>query len=296
MDAFIRKNSKLILSTLYMVAGLLALGYSILYSRLDAYTSDIQAVNQKISVENRVIQDQLKKDQEAAANAQGKEDKNEGRISSLPDFLLHINTLAKNNNVIIRKLVPDQEDQDGGNSQALAISNPLKFRLEIITDFFTFLKFSLDLESLDTILDDLEVHRYDMTNPEKPLHFITFTLIPRNDAKPLKNKRLDELRAVIYNQGHRNPFRRLVVLKGKPTTDIDLTYLYRLTGIGTNPDGRRYATIDRKNYTENMKLGGRLIKEIQMDRVLLIKRATQPGVPDKKFILRFRKRKMNTIK
>ncbi|MBF0382720.1 MAG: hypothetical protein HQL69_16990 [Magnetococcales bacterium] len=269
MDAFLRKHQSLLLSTLFMVAGLLTAGYATIYSGKQAMIDDLRIVRKELVTRKS----QLKALQQKSNDEQ---DKIKASINSLPTFLSRINEIANNNDVIIRKLSPDS-------------SNSLKFILEIVTDYFTFIRFTSDLESLDIVLDDIQLHPYDV-NSTPPTHAISFSLIPRNDANPLSdNSRLKELKQWVSQKDKRNPFQRFAYDSSRKRVRpvIDLTWIYKLGGLGLTTEGVPYATIDRKNYIVGEKLFGYYITKIERDRVYLEKRTADGNI---RYSLGFRKR------
>jgi hypothetical protein len=87
VDAFIRNNQALVLSTLYMGLSLLILGYAMGYSMLKVETADLGLASAHLSAETRKLRAEITrltvaKDEEVMA------------IDSIPAFLEHINTLA----------------------------------------------------------------------------------------------------------------------------------------------------------------------------------------------------------
>ena len=269
MDAIIQENKALILSTLYMVFGLMAAGYSIFYSSAVVYKSDIRKVSNALNETNKELEQKIKE-------VEKKDEKEIVGIRYLPTFLARINEIAHNNEVIIRKLSPDQE---------LA----LKFTLEFIADYPTFIRFTSELESLDITLDDIQLHPYD-SGKTPPLHAISFSIIPRNDAKELTGDRLEKLKKWVLQQDKRNPFQRFAydMTRKRISPVIDLTWIYKLGGLGQSTDGKPYASINRQNYYLGDKLDGREIERIESDRVFL-KKTTRDGTI--RYMLTFRKTK-----
>lgn len=280
MDAWIRENQTLVLSTLYMLLGLMAAGYSVLYSRTVAYRADMQVALQTIQASNKEMKtklgDWVAKNKEKDKEAKKMEDaeKNDVGIQYLPIFLSRINEIAHNNEVIIRRLSPDQAEQ-------------MKFVLEFITDYPTFIRFTSELESLDITLDDIQLHPYDATKLP-PLHAISFSLIPRNDARQLSGQRLEELKQWILEKDKRNPFQRFAydVSRKRISPVIELTWIYKLGGLGTTPEGKPYANINRRNYMVGDELDGRIIERIDDDRVFL-KKTNRDGTV--RYMLTFRR-------
>ena len=137
MDAFIRNNQTLILSTLYLALSLLALGYAMGYSVLKVETADLFIAKAHLSAETNKLRKKV-------AGLAVKNKKVVAAIDSMPAFLEHINSLAQLHKVIIRELVPDTQDK-------------LKYRIEIWVDYPTFLRFTASMENLNVSISDLEI-------------------------------------------------------------------------------------------------------------------------------------------
>ena len=268
MDAFIRGNQTLIFSTLYMLFSLLVAGYSIFYSRMETYGLDLRVATDSIQSSNPILARKV-------ASLSKKEKVEDVGIRYLPTFLARINEIAHNNLVIIRDLFPDKS------------GTLLKFSLKFVSNYTTFLRFTSELESLDILLDDIQVHPYDTTG-ETPLHAISFTLIPQNNADPISGKRLNELKENVQAKNKRNPFQRLDYDRTRKVVRpaIDLTWIYKLEGLGTTKENKPYANINRRHYQIGDKLDGRVIDRIDNSQVYL-KKETRDGVTN--YMLKFRK-------
>ncbi len=127
MDAFIRNNQALILSTLYLAFSLLVLGYAMGYSVLKVETADLVIAKGHLSAETINLRKKV-------TGLAVKNKKVVAAIDSMPAFLEHINSLAQLHKVIIRELVPDTQDK-------------LKYRIEIWVDYPTFLRFTASMEN-----------------------------------------------------------------------------------------------------------------------------------------------------
>lgn len=271
MDAFIRKHHAFLLSTLYLIVGLILLGYSTLYSGREVAIADALRLNRLIADENKALTEQVAKQKEVQALPQ------EG-IRSLPAFLEHINSVAQKTTVIIKELTPSR-DAD------------LKFLLKITSDYMTFLRFAAELESLNLVINDLQVRPYD-AGKTPPVHAIEFSITPRNDAAPMPDERILELRQQVAGQDKRNPFQRFAfnATTKEVSAEIDLTWIHKLSGVGRVGD-RKVATINVKNETRDYSVGdelepGLLITGIENDRVQLQKK-TPDGTA--RYVLRFRR-------
>lgn len=267
MEEFISKYRGFLLSSLFMLAGMLTAGYSVHYTRMQAYMADLALLRGELSQERTEIRQQLDKYKE-------KEEDSDKGISYEPTFLQNINEIARNNEVIINQLIPDSGQH-------------LKFTLEILTDYYTFISFISQLESLDTILDNIQVHPYD-ASADPPVHAISFSIIPRNDAKPLSGKRLESLQQEVERKDKRNPFQRFAydASRKKVSPAIDLSWVYKLGGLGLSQDGKPYAIINQRNYQEGDLLDGRTITKITSNTVFLDKKDKNGTA---KYTLKFRR-------
>lgn len=275
MDAFIRKHASFLMSTALVVGSLLLLGYMAVYAPRAAMIADLQAMRTIFQRESRTLEDEIKKIREAEARAQ-EGDAAVVAVQSLPNFLRHINDLARKSNVIIDQLTPERE-------------GILQFQLSFKADYFTFLNFTSQLESLNVAVNNMQVRPY-KPSVERPIHAISFTITPRNDAEPLESARLKTIHEQVAAVGKRNPFRRYACERdGQNVCEqvldtIDLTWVNQLTGIGRINDNRT-ATIDGEDYAVDDIVDGKKITEILGDRVYL-ERDTPNGLET--YVLKFR--------
>lgn len=271
MDAFLRKHRAFLLSTLYLITGLMLLGYATLYSRRDVAIADALQLNRLVEEENRALAELAKKQKKAEAAPQ------EG-IRSLPTFLERINSIAQKTTVIIKELTPSRDTD-------------LKFLLKITTDYLTFLRFAAELESLNLVINDLQVRPYDPTKTP-PVHAIEFSITPRNDAAPMSDDRVVALREQVASLDKRNPFQRFAfnATTKEVSAEIDLTWIHKLSGVGRVGD-RKVATINVRNETKDYSVGDELepgltITAIENDRVQLQKKTGDGTV---RYVMRFRR-------
>lgn len=279
MEQFFRQHRNLTLSFLWLILGIMAAGYSLLYRPLQLSMAALTPMTARLEEQNKSL---LK-----TIEAQKNTDKAKAvGISSLPTFLARINELSFASKVVINKLTP--ADSEGR----------LRISLEINADFYTFLRFAAQLESLDVILDNVEIHpfSYDQKNNDLPIHFISFTIIPQNDAEPLKINAAQELnrkvKEAIEVNNLRNPFQRFAKDPNRKEMEqlVDLTWVYKLGGFGVGADGATYAIIDNLEYRKGASVEGREITEIDKagGRVMMEKR-TEQGTKLRS-VLKFRKK------
>ena len=268
---FYERHKGFVLSSVYLTACLLLAGYSIMYSSRQAWIIHSQVALQEIRKENSEAAKKLRDFKEART------EKNSGvvGIRSLPEFLKRINNIARETKVIIVKLTPDP-------------NKTLRFNLQIIEDYYDFIKFSAKLESLNVNIHDIEVHPYDL-GKQPPLHVISFSLTPRADAEPLSSVRISNLANRVKQKNRRNPFQRFAYNAKEKLIrpEIDLTWDYKLSGIGRVGD-KRYVTINSQDYDTGDKFNGMVIKKIESKRVYLEKE-TPNGI--EKYQLKFRRSK-----
>ena len=264
MDAFIRKYQSFIVSLIFALAGIAALLYSAVISPATVAQADTMALTAIIKRDSQVL---------ALIQAKMAEDAKSGDdqvIHSLPAFLKRINAIAHETNVIVNELVPSKDQN-------------IKFTIKITTDFYTFLKFIMRLESLDVAINDMQIHPYDSTK-KTPIHAIEFTITPRHDGKELESSRIATLREAAEAPDRRNPFQRFTYINKAVTTEIDLTWIYKMSGIGRIGD-EQMATIDNKDYRKGDLLENMTITAVLNDRVQL-ERKTDHGTD--RYVLRFR--------
>ena len=271
MDAFIRNNQKLIISTLFLAFGLLVLGYAMGYSVLKVETADLLIAKSHLSAETTKLRKKI-------TDLNVKTKKVVAAIDSMPAFLQHINSLAQLHKVIIRELLPDTK-------------NKLKYRIEIWVDYPSFLRFTASLENLNVSISDLEIRPYNIAKTP-PIHVVRFFITPKNNAAPLKSERLENLIKAVGEQGKRNPFIRKVALPGQEgPLFIDLTWVHKLSMI-TRQDNKQVALIDGYEYAvgETFKSveGPIVLRSITKKQVLFAKK-TEQGT--QKYVMKFRKKK-----
>ena len=268
MDAFVRKYQGFIVSLFFALGGIAALVYSAVISPAQVVQADMAQLVTIIQAENTNLSTIKKKaeDKEKTGNDRG--------IEKLPDFLRHINAIANATSVYVDELEPSQ-------------SGDIKFTIKLKTDFRTFIKFIQQLESLDVTINDMQIHPYDPTKKEMPVHFITFTITPRHNADEIHGDRITALQSAIAAKELRNPFQRFAYDPNKKAAvmKIDLTWEYKLSGIGQIGTSR-IATIDSKDYSIGEFLGGdKKIDAVEADHVELSR--PNGNVVDQ-YILKFR--------
>ncbi|MEO5373024.1 MAG: hypothetical protein H7840_01965 [Alphaproteobacteria bacterium] len=280
MDAFIRANARLLGSAIYLTLGLLVAGYSFLYLPVERQTVHARKFAAVLALENTQL-DETKQNLKKAKDRVG--------VSSVPDFLERINGVAKDTGIAIKDSSGRTVIKDGVIINKLVPRENQKFTfdLQITEDYFKFLRFSRLLETLDVVINDIQVHPYD-PGRSPPLHAISFSLTPRNDAVPLSGERLKELQEMVDAPNKRNPFQRFAVGKVSEQVrkEIDLTWIYKLSGIGSI-GGVRMATIDGREYEAGGKFEGMTVLGVDADKVNLSK-ITANG--EEKYIIRFRKK------
>lgn len=274
MDAFIRANAAFLGSSLFLVLSLLLAGYSVLYTQMEANLRTMGVMVTQLNTEKKQLKDQ----RQTIIDERKKATQVNTGVSQMPVFLEQMNKIAKVNHVVIRSLVPDAQ-------------NTQKFTLEFIDSYAVFLRFAAQLESFDTLVNDMEVRPYDNTSVP-PKHLIKFSITPRNNARELDSERSRQLQAEV-RKDVRNPFQRFAINPGgtRQRGAIDLTWILKLTGIGKE-EGEPYAIIDRTRYNVGDSLANKTITKITTKRVYMYEDTENGG---REFVLKFRV-KTNKVK
>lgn len=241
MDDFIKRHRAFLLSLVVLALGVYAAGYAYFYQPYDvaarAVARDLQSLNRQMREARAAAQQAAREQAEAQVDTTQVD-----RIRSISDFLEHINETARQVNrdnelpkVVLRELSPEAGKQ-------------LNYNIEIVVDYFTFLKFTSQLELRDMVINDIEVREYDALE-DPPLHLVKFRITPRNDLQYLPQgalrRRAEQMVAAGEMQNLRNPFQQLVGVANVRL--IELTNKHRLTFIGRSGE-RAFASIDRKTY------------------------------------------------
>ena len=174
-------------------------------------------------------------------------------INDVPTFLEMLNTKLEAAGLEL-DTVKKSEDND--------------YTYEVITyaTFDRLLDFLYRTEQSNLAIQDLDIHPY---SGEKRLINIKLQLIPDEMNKDEQEDFEDFQRK--YGNRLRDPFEKEKVIQ-VPTDSapqkINLTWKYRLTGIGV--DKERYATIDHNNYYVNDVFNGMRVTQILSDQVHLV--------------------------
>jgi len=263
MDQYFQQHKSFVASAAYLVLGLLLFGFSYAYSPAQVAALDAQVLSGILQKEATELTERRKQlDQKKAEESQDAS----SAINSLPKFLTHINSIAQDTKVIIDELMPSKDTK-------------LKFTLKIRADYLTFLRFAARLETLNVSINDQQVRPFN-AGVTPPIHAIEFSITPRNDAEPLSGTRLTQMQTQVNEPNKRNPFQRFAFNgpNKEVTKQIELTWIYKLTGIGS-ANGKRTATINGRDYAIGDDMEGMAIAVIESDRVLL-KKENADGVTE----------------
>jgi len=266
----IKDSTNEILSGLGVFFSLIFMVLKIYYYPMIEYKEKLDKLSSYYAEEKGKLET-LKKQKELERRTDKKVETAE--ISTIPNFLKSINKTCKAPKVIIRTLIPDG-------------SNPFQFELKFISTYFDFLNVLSQFEKLNINILNITVQPY-IIDKDNPKHLITLSIVAIGTGEKLSDKYVAFLDDELAKEGKRNPFQRFAKTpKGIVITQIiDLTYLYKLTGIGII-GGKNVATINTKQYSKNdIFETTKIIKEIRSDSVLLTE-DTKNGIM--KFIIRFR--------
>lgn len=265
MIAFFHQQKSFLASLAFLILSLAIVMFTTQIAPMRRAATDMAEIQRIVGRENAQMRDtvnDLKK-----KKAEGTDE----AIENLPNFLRRINAIANLTNVIVKQLTPVTE---GG----------IKFNIKITTDFYTFLRFISQLESLNVAINDMQVRPYDNTK-KPPIHAIEFSITPRRDAEEIAGARIEDMKKAVGITDKRNPFQRFAYDPSKMVTqEIDLTWIYKLSGIGQVGE-EKVATIDNRDYRRKDQIENMTITQIRSDRVEL-ERKTDHGID--RYVLKFR--------
>lgn len=200
-------------------------------------------------------------------------------VESLEDFMRSVNDAGRESGIIIRKMEPDKKE-------------PLDFNIELIADYYAFLRFISGLEALSITIHNISIHPYQKVG-YLTRHVITFKFSPIKGGKLLLDERAERLKQLVLDENLRNPFQRFTDI-GEKSPDYapitDLTWIHKLTSIAM-ADGDREATIDRITVREGDAFPPgtkRIVTMIDSDRVYLLE-ITSSGRNE--YFIEFREKK-----
>jgi len=253
-----------IISSLLLIASAVLLFFKAYYLPMVEYKEALKKMESDYALKIAKL-----KQQEESENEKSEEKEN--RLSAIPNLLKRINDTCKEPKVIIRELLPDKSD-------------PFKFELKFIADYFEFLRVLSEFEKLDIAIDGISLHPY-MIDKNNPKHIVTMNVRAIGNGERLDPKLVKFLDDELAKKNRRNPFQRFAKLGKNIKRIIDLTWIYKLSGIG-RIDGEFVATINHKQYFKGDSFDGFIVTSITSDGVRL-KKSTSNG--DEIYIINFRK-------
>jgi hypothetical protein len=232
---------------------------------LEQYNELINSMSQKYKSDEMKLYSKLKeleKEQEKPSD--------EIKLDTIPSLLKRINDTCRVPDVIIRKLDPV------GN-------NPFAFTLEFISSYFDFINVLSEFEKLNIIIHTIDIKPFQITKNSSK-HIISLVIEAIDGGEKLSQKKVSFMNQEIQKHKKRDPFQRFAKMGMDVERLIDLSWEYKLSGIG-KIGGRYVATIDRKLYFEGDRINQMKITNISKKSVYLEK-TTQNGLTN--FVINFR--------
>ncbi len=262
------EHRRIIISIVVLAVIMLLSGYFLFYLPIE---NNYNTINSHINYFKK-----LKSRSEVAAENRHINVKNSDtelqKNDTIEDFLRGINDVAFNADVVIYKMTQDRRW-------------PNTFKLSVISDYHSFLKFIAEIEQINIYIRELSIHPYKM-EAGLPLNVVTLLISVFRHDYSISAERFKRLNDYINKKELQDPFKNL----DQYVPIIDLTWLHKLTSIGISA-GTKEATIDRKV----VRVGdfyppgsNRRITMIEADRVYLSEKTIQG---EKEYIIRFRKKR-----
>lgn len=244
---------------------------SIYYNPLIKYNHTITILSDKYQKDEVNLYKQLNKVVE-------KKDDNVTTLDTVPKLLTRINNTCKAPKVVIRTLKPD-------------MANPFVFELQFIANYFDFLRVLSEFEKLNIIIHKIDIKPYEIKKNNSK-HIITLNIEAVDGGERLSQKDVVFLQTELNKKRKRDPFQRFAKVGTRIKRLVDLTWMYKLSGIG-KVDGKYVATINHRIYYNKSTFNGMRITNITPKGVLLQK-YTSNGVVN--YILKFRQKGTNEKK
>jgi hypothetical protein len=253
-----------IISTIAVVFSLGILYLGVYYIPTINYQDKVKDYNKELMR----LYNTLKKENNAKEK-QSKKEKEE--LKNVPDFLDRINNTCKYPSIMIHSLKPD-------------MTNPFKFEISFIADYFKFLKALSEFEKLNISIDNIEIRPYKLDD-NNPQNFVTLQITAINQGEKLSSEAVKFLDDEVAKKDKRNPFQRFAKIGVDIVKLIDLTYIHKLSGI-SRVNGENIATIDHNQYTKGDTFAGMMINHIDNSGIRLSKKDNN-GITN--YIIKFRK-------
>ena len=266
--SFIKNYKQYIVDTISFIAliGAILFAFNYAYKKpLEQYNVLVNSMSEKYKVDGIKLSSklqQMEKEKEKPSE--------EIQLDTIPGLLKRINDTCKSPDVIIRKLDPV------GN-------NPFAFTLEFVSSYFDFINVLNEFEKLNIIIHTIDVKPFQQRQNESK-HLISLVIEAIDGGEKLSNEKVSLIQQEIQKQKKRDPFQRFAKMGIDIERLIDLSSIYKLSGIG-KIDTKYVATIDRQIYFEGDFLNQMKIINISKKSVYLEK-ITQNGLTN--YVINFR--------
>jgi hypothetical protein len=256
-----------IISLIILIISSTFLFFQVYYTPLKEYTKTIEKLSSKYKQEELNIHLKL---EQMRDKKEVKIENDNSKLKSVPSLLVRINNTFLVSNVSMKSLEPFQED-------------PFRFKLEFISNYFDFLNVLSEFEKLNININSIDVKPLndDIKNPK---HLIVFDISAIDGGERLSKKAVEFLDAQLNKKMKRDPFQQFTNSSIKTNRIINLTWVYKLSGIG-KIGGKYVATIEHKPYFKDDSFKDLKVLKIDSNSVILGKE-TKNGL--NKYILKFR--------
>jgi hypothetical protein len=233
------------------------------YEPLLNYNETIDTLSSKYHNKEVLYYNKLNKKEE-------KVEKETTTLNTIPKLLTRINNTCKAPEVIIRTLIP-------------SVNNPFAFELKFISNYFDFLTVLSEFEKLNININKIDIKPYEIKKNNSK-HIITLNIEAIDGGEMLSESDIEFLEYELNKKRKRDPFQRFAKIGKKIKRLVDLTWMYKLSGVG-KINGKFTATIDHRIYYIGSIFNDMKIINIDSTGVNLVKKTKNGNMY---YILNFR--------
>lgn len=268
MRDFFKEYILEIVSSIVLLLSLILLFFKVYYNPLVEYSHTISKLSSSLQSDELRFTKKLYE--------LNKEDDFKSRrtdFNVLPSFLIRINDTCKKSNVTIDSLVPYTDEQ-------------FHFKLEFTSTYFDFLRVLSEFEKLDIMINNINI-KPNLNGDKSTEIEVSLDILAIDGGEKLTASATNFLNKELSKKYKRNPFQQYTKLGSKTNRLINLTWVYKLSGIG-RVNSNFVATINHSSYFVGDLFFGMKITSINRTSVLL-ERDGANGVMN--YVLKFRIKK-----
>jgi len=238
-----------VLSIIILILAAIFLFNKAYYEPLLKYNETIDTLSSKYHNKEVLFYNKLNKKEEII-------EKEEATLDTIPKLLTRINNTCKAPEVIIRTLIPD-------------VNNPFAFELRFISNYFDFLTVLSEFEKLNININKIDIKPYEIKKNNSK-HIITLNIEAIDGGEKLSSGDIKFLEYELNKKRKRDPFQRFAKIGKNIKRLVDLTWMYKLSGVG-KINGKFTATIDHRIYYKGSVFNDMKITNIDSSGVNLEK-------------------------